>query len=110
MALFTWAPDYNAQTDTKFALNVVKFGDGYSQRTAEGLNNEMTTMDVRFTRKRTEADAIEAFLRAHNAGQSFEFVPPGKADPVKVYVSEVRRTHAGYDQVEISCKFERVYE
>ena len=56
------------------------FGDGYSQRTADGLNTMLRKWSVQFVnRSQADCDAIEAFLEAQGGCLSFNWTPPSGA-------------------------------
>ena len=58
-------------------LGLPAFGDGYEQRVPIGLNSDQRRWEVVFAnRPNATADAIEAFLRARGAVQSFNWTPP----------------------------------
>lgn len=59
----------------------VDFGDGYSQRVADGLNNIREIWDVIFDNiSDTLADTIEAFIDARNGDvEPFLWTPPHEA-------------------------------
>lgn len=76
MDVFNITPDFGAKVSTKPETRVTKFGDGYEQRQADGMNVLRKTWDLTFSlRSDTEADAVTDFLEnqidpasgAHNA-------------------------------------------
>ncbi|MDR2208812.1 MAG: phage tail protein [Azoarcus sp.] len=75
MATFTWTHDWDATLSEEPRQNRAEFGDGYSQVTAAGFNNNPRSWALTFN-NRTEAEinAIVAFLRAHHDG--FDWVDP----------------------------------
>ena len=109
MAIFTWVPDYDATEESEARVSVAKYGDGYSQRVANGINNIDVKWTLAFTlRTRDEVSAIKAFLEAHDGANPFQWMPPGDAT-LKYYVcskwSRVLRTDA---DSAISMSFEQV--
>ena len=78
MAVLTWIPAINAQKAVKPRVLQAKFGDGYSQRAADGLNTMLRSYTVQFSnRDKAESDAIEAFLIAQGGVLSFDWTPIG---------------------------------
>ena len=54
-----------------------KFGDGYSQRTTDGLNTMLRKWNLQFNnRAQAECDAIEAFLVSQGGCLAFNWTPP----------------------------------
>jgi len=110
MATFTWLPDYGASYEIKPSVRVAKFGDGYEQRQANGLNPQAKTWSLQFpSRSDAEASAISAFLAARGAVESFDWTDPSGG--VGKYVC--RGWSLAKDQYNlntIACKFEQVFE
>ncbi|WP_163998684.1 phage tail protein [Pyxidicoccus caerfyrddinensis] len=80
MERFPFTPDYGAQLESQLRVRKAQFGDGYSQRSEDGARGLLQRWSVQFTaRKKTEADALDAFLRTHRGVAAFEFVVPDSA-------------------------------
>ena len=78
MATFTWTPSVGANLSMRPTVRRVAFGDGYEQRLAFGINTKPQVWSLEFRGRTTaEAIAIDAFLRARGAVQSFDWTPPG---------------------------------
>lgn len=74
---FIWIPSYGSAVSTKPNVKVVKFGDGYEQRVAVGLNTALRKWEVTFASRANEtADTIEAFFEARGALEWFNWTPP----------------------------------
>ena len=72
MDIFDYAPSWNSKIQRKPKVLVADFGDGYTQRTANGINHNKEEWNLSFTkRKDTEADAIEAFLETQGGSTAF---------------------------------------
>jgi phage-related protein len=57
-----------------------KFGDGYRQRAADGINNVEQSWSLTWEHlTETEKETIEAFLLARGGWESFDWTPPGAA-------------------------------
>lgn len=86
MATFTWNPDSGADEQHEPSARRVKFGDGYEQRSANGLNPDMASLDgLTFSgRSAAESAAIETFLRAQGSVTSFNWTPPGGTQGIYV--------------------------
>jgi len=70
-------PDKTLAMSSKPNVLVAKFGDGYQQRIASGLNSIAESFSVAFqNRPKVEADDIEAFFSAKKGVTSFAFTYP----------------------------------
>jgi len=109
MSDFSWVPDYGLDADNELRLRTAKFGDGYQQRYADGINPLQQKFDPVFTRSPDEIDSIEAFLIARSTGQSFTFTPP-RGGEVRVICTKWKRTWVDFSNDRLSVTLERVYE
>ncbi|MCL4664494.1 phage tail protein [Burkholderia multivorans] len=74
---FNWSPTVEGfGGDTTLRVRKARFGDGYTQRAADGLNNRTATYNLRFVGRADMIDAILAFLDAHAGSVSFFWTPP----------------------------------
>jgi phage-related protein len=77
MATFTWIASTGASLSIRPNVRRVAFGDGYEQRVAFGINTQPEMWSLEFRGKTTtEAAAIDAFLRARSAVESFTWTTP----------------------------------
>jgi len=109
MNLFVWVPSYGSAVTTKPNVEVAKYGDGYEQRVALGINNRPRKWEVTFaSRPNATADAIDAFLSECNAVKCFDWVPPhGSAG--KWICREWTETQTGPYSRTITATFEEVF-
>jgi phage-related protein len=110
MDIFAWIPDQGLGEDFTARVNKARFGDGYVQRSASGINNVDEALDLAFTvRTRAEVDDIKSFLKARKGVSNFAFTVPG--DVLKKYTCETWKATYNHDtDSSITCKFERVFE
>ena len=74
---FNWSPTVEGfGGDTTLRVRKTPFGDGYTQRAADGLNNRVPSYSLRFVGKADKISAILAFLDAHAGAVSFFWTPP----------------------------------
>jgi phage-related protein len=74
---FIWAPSYASEIQSKPAVNLVKFGDGYEQRSEDGINNTLLKLNLTFEgREKQEARAITHFVNKRRGAQHFFFDAP----------------------------------
>lgn len=110
MTTFTFTPDYGAQYEVKPRVRVTKFDDGYEQRQANGLNTQPKTWTLKFSlRNDTEAAAIENFLIARGAVESFSWTDINGTTG-KYVCRDWSRTKERFNLNTIDAKFEQVYE
>lgn len=107
--IFGWSHSYDSPRKTKFNQQSAKFGDGYEQRTAIGINHIMRTWDLRFIGKSDSvASDIASFLDARSAGQSFlwapEFINPGD-NLIRVVCTEYDIVPGTYNSFDITATF-----
>jgi phage-related protein len=110
MATFTYVPDWGAQEDHAPRVKVAKFGDGYEQRGADGLNSDMGVYNLRFSiRNDTEAQGIMDFLKLRGGLENFDWTPPGGT--LGRYVCRSwSRVREAYNNNIVTAKFEQVPE
>ena len=110
MAVFSYTPDFGAQMGTKPTVRTVKFGDGFEQRQAFGINSLQEEWDLDFTlREDLEADAILLFFETAGAVDSFDWTPP-YGDAGKYVCTDWSHTIEVANRKNISAKFKKVFE
>lgn len=89
-----------------------EFGDGYTQRVADGLNAIEHVWSVNWEGLTdSEADTLDNFLGARGGWEAFEWAPPRGAGTAVKWVCEEwerRPRHAGH--ADITATFRRVYD
>ena len=69
---FLWTPSYNVSTSHAPKINSVAFGNGYQQRSPDGIYTGLIKMEVTFDmRGASESKAILHFLRVRKGVSSF---------------------------------------
>ena len=76
--IFTFPISYSSPAKLKPAILEAKFGDGYSQRAANGLNTLLEVWSIQASplKDATEADPFEAFLRTQGGVIAFQWTTP----------------------------------
>lgn len=106
---FTWYPDEGGTEGSKPDVASTKFGDGYEQRVAKGINSKAVSWSLKFTGSVDEVLPIRAFLSARNGVESFQWI--NQFGELDLYVCrEWTAIKLKASIIEISAKFERVYE
>ena len=104
-------PDFGAQKRTQPNVRVVRFGDGYEQRLAYGVNTQPKNWSLTWSASsNSDADAIEAFWEARGAVESFDWTPIGDTTSYKFVCRQWQRQHKYADINTITATFEQVFE
>ncbi|HAG5847862.1 phage tail protein [Escherichia coli] len=107
MKTFRWKVKPDMEVNSQPSVREVRFGDGYSQRMAAGLNADLKTYRVTLSVTREEARHLEAFLAEHGGWTAFLWTPPYAWRQIKVtcaaWSSRVRML-----RVEFSAEFKQV--
>lgn len=106
--VFNWLPREGMETTRKPSVITVKFGDGYEQRRAGGLNADLKTFKpvFRVTDEYSRA-ALGSFLSRHAGMRAFLWRPPKYNRTVRVVCREWSISdNAMY--TDFNCTFEEV--
>ncbi|EFD1059344.1 phage tail protein [Escherichia coli] len=106
--VFNWIPREGMETTRKPSVITVKFGDGYEQRRAGGLNADLKTFKpvFRVTDEYSRA-ALDSFLSRHAGIRAFLWRPPKQNRTVRVVCREWSISdNAMY--TDFNCTFEEV--
>jgi len=110
MSTFSYTIDWKSQLQRKPRVLMAQFGDGYSQRQADGLNANPKVFMLKFeNRSNTEADNIEDFLTARGGWEAFDWTDPD-GDSGKFICRQWDRVREQYNLNTLSAIFEQVYE
>jgi len=110
MATFTIAPSFSASSQRKPRTLATRFGDGYEQRAADGLNADLQVWQLTFANVLVaDADTIEAFF-VTNATHVTPFVwtPPRAGSSSNFLCRSWTRTVATPTTDTITATFEEV--
>jgi phage-related protein len=94
-------------------IHMADFGDGYTQRIADGINNLQQTMQVSFsTRPKAEIDDLVAFFESLGGVNKFEMTidDTNGAETIKVLCQQWSQTWAFDNFYSLSATFIRCYE
>lgn len=109
MLRFILDPTYGTAVQTSDRALVVRFGDGYEQRSPDGLNARRLTYDVKFNAVRTtKASAVLDFLRSVGTTTAFIWTPPAPNDTPRTFVIREgwQHVHQGFDNHNIAVRFD----
>lgn len=109
MSTFTYIPDRPATESSSPRVRLTRFGT-YEQRTTFGVNPFRDSWSLRFGhRSISDASAIDAFLRARDGQESFEWETPfGETAQFRCSEWSVRLESCDYRSVD--AQFELQYE
>jgi len=105
---FIWIPSYGANVSQQPRNLNMKFGDGYESRMADGINNDLLTLELNFEdRGIPETTAILHFLTQRNGRESFVFTPQPPYSASKKFICRSwRDTQTFYGNYNIQAVFE----
>ena len=115
MATFAWAESASSALEEAPRINELRYGDGYSETSPDGLNPMQQAWSLQFRKVSREAgDQIIAFFRARVspvAGrENFDWTPLWSTEPIKVVALSWNRTQLDdFDESDITVRFQRDY-
>jgi phage-related protein len=96
--------------DTSPRINAAMFGDGYSQRSQDGLNDDNETFSGQcMSLTKPQVDDLIAFFKAHKV-TPFLWVPPLEDVSVKWTATKWSRAYAGSGLRHVSFTFTKVFD
>jgi phage-related protein len=109
-------PDKSLRRATKPKVFRAAFGDGYEQRTAQGINNLDESYAITFNnREKAEIDDIVAFFDSKKGVTSFAFTYPdtngvGGETTIRVVCEDYSIAYMNDSFYSCNAVFRRVYE
>lgn len=97
---------------TSFRLNIAQFGDGYSQRTPDGINYTMRKWVLIWDNlTSTELITVQTFIDTVGNGQYFTWTPPGFSTALKwILEGETRFSAKSGNLYGVQCNIKQVYD
>lgn len=87
------------------------FGDGYSQRSGDGLNTMPVKTSVEFaTLTRAEAASILSFLESRKGYLPFMWKMPGETSARQWIATSWRKTYSDAINQDVSAEFEETFD
>lgn len=109
MSDFNYIPSYKSSVSDAYAVDRAEFGDGYVLTAPNGINPVREVWRLVFDSiKRTDGDAIRAFLKS-KAGRSFSWTPPGGAEKRWRQAGDVEMPFEGPSVVTLHVVFEEAF-
>lgn len=102
---------YGATRNSKPRFKKIQFGDGYQQRSSDGLNTNLKTFSLTFKGDPALVKQVEDFLdaRAANGLEAFEWTTPEGAT-IAVTCEEWGYTFENYGWTTLAATFNQVAE
>ncbi|MEQ1969112.1 phage tail protein [Xenorhabdus nematophila] len=104
---FKWRPQDNYEVTHEPRVKVIKFGDGYEQRIKDGINNQLKRYQLNFIEKMETGKAIDEFLRARGAVESFTWLTSDD-NQLRTFVCRSWTVNRQRVMWSVSCLFEEV--
>lgn len=102
---FCIRPNFTVNNEPR--VDVVKFGEGYSQRSRRGINNLLRTYSVVVKVRNKERFLVDNFLARRSGVEPFYFLDPYTGEKKKVVCGKWP-AKIGKAYTEFSCDFEEI--
>jgi len=104
-------PSITSTKSVKARILKNEFGDGYSQRAADGLNNTPAEWSLTWAgQSYTDIDTLEAFFEGLGGWDTIEWTPYREGTEKKFICTEWSRSFDGAFNDTLSAKLEEVYD
>ena len=112
MATLPFEPKVAGDSTRKVVPRVLRteFGDGYSQRAADGLNNNPSEWNLRWELDDTDTDTLIAFFITHGGHTTFEWTPPRESTSQKFIIIEWGETPYGESGSIVTARISQEYD
>lgn len=111
MAVFDWAESSNLTLDEEPAVTATRYGDGYEQRSADGINPIAQQWSLNFEEvDNAIADDIVTFWRARGGVEAFDWTPKWGTVAIRVKCSKWSRVPDGDGLSRMTATFQQVFE
>lgn len=109
MSDFTYRPLSGAQESHDPRVLTAKFGDGYSQRVADGINTDPAVWQLQFAGTLTTILAIHTQIAGYGGVTSFTWTPYGRSE-IRVICPSWSNVQMAGAVASMSARFEQVFE
>jgi len=106
-----YQPDNALKVKVRPGVHSVKFGDGYGQRVAKGINNKLQVWSVTYENKtQSVGETLFNFFDGLGGVDYFEWTPPGEASARRFIAPEYEKDfpYGGRPVQSITTTFEEV--
>jgi phage-related protein len=105
-------PSYSSSKETAYRIKKADFGDGYSQRTGDGVNTITKKGMLDFENLLpADADTLEAFLESMGGYLPFYYTLPLETAPLLwITIGSPKRTYAGPNSINLNVVIMQVFD
>jgi phage-related protein len=104
-------PSYNSSEDHTPRVLTASFGDGYSQRSLDGINNDPGLFNLVWTNLLdAESDNIVNFLSARAGVVAFTWTPPRGSVAIAVTCKKWNKTWTDAGAQQLTAEFRQVFD
>lgn len=104
-------PSFGVSLDKEYRTLSAPFGDGYSQRTGDGLNTQIEKWNMLWdVILEAEKDILTDFFDSLEGFEFFDFTAPGDSLEKKWIVTGYKDTPINATYFRVTAVFERVYD
>ena len=107
METFKWCVRPELSVNNEPERNIVRFGDGYTQRQRKGINTLLRTHTVSVKVRNQDKMVVDAFLSRHGGVDAFYYQDPYSGQKRKVICGKWP-AKMGLHFTEFTCEFEEV--
>jgi len=107
--VFTWCVRTDTTGAGDFLVREARFGEGYRQTSADGLNNETQQWPISIVGRETKVGPALAFIRARQGGVAFLWTPP-LGEPGLYLCKTYNITAHGNGVFTLSATFEQTFQ
>lgn len=108
---FNFVPSKGFTKTVKPRVLVAQFGDGYSQRIQNGINNITEEWSLSFNSRSIEdADSMLTFFEEHAGAIGFYWTPPGESTAKAVICPEWSKSYDSHISATIQARFVKIFE
>ena len=104
-------PSVGSSVNSSARVLVADFGDGYSQRAADGINNIDTTVSLQWNNLTgTQANSIDSFFMQMGGYESFYYTLPTESIAKKWACEKWDKSYQTGGMVNLNCELKRVFD
>ncbi|MEJ2766982.1 phage tail protein [Photobacterium sp. MCCC 1A19761] len=105
---FKWVPVRGGKIDEEPRVQKLSFGDGYEQRSPNGINHQLQKFSYTFRYRHEEITSIRQFLFERGGVEPFIIYPTDEPYPTKVICEKWSRRRISATDSELTATFEEV--
>ncbi|VUD48411.1 hypothetical protein TDB9533_01228 [Thalassocella blandensis] len=105
-----YLPKYGARPDVQFRTLTSSFGDGYSQRGKDGINNRLNSWPLTFELRTEDMLNLQTFLDDHQGVEAFLWAPPDESEGKWVCKGYTGPADLAPGWLSLTTMFERVFD